>query len=57
MLHGDLQVTIYRLLSKSTYEENVFQISSRKYGEARGWAQWARGGSQGVQPPRAVVAN
>ncbi|KAL4423047.1 hypothetical protein ABPG77_002081 [Micractinium sp. CCAP 211/92] len=26
------EVTIYRLLSKSTYEENVFQISSRKYG-------------------------
>lgn len=27
-----LQVTIYRLVSKNTYEQNVFEISSRKYG-------------------------
>ena len=26
-------VTIYRLISKDTYEENVFQCSSKKYGE------------------------
>ena len=29
------QVTIYRLVSKNTYEQNVFEISSRKYGERR----------------------
>jgi hypothetical protein len=27
------EVTIYRLVSKNTYEENVFAASSRKYGE------------------------
>ena len=26
------EVTIYRLVSKNTYEESVFSISSRKYG-------------------------
>ncbi len=26
-------VTIYRLISKDTYEENVFQCSSKKYGK------------------------
>lgn len=27
-------VTIYRLISKDTYEESVFQCSSKKYGES-----------------------
>jgi chromodomain-helicase-DNA-binding protein 7 len=27
------EVTIYRLVSKNSYEENIFQMSSRKYGE------------------------
>ena len=29
----DKEVTIYRLVSKNSYEQNVFEISSRKYGE------------------------
>ena len=38
------QVTIYRLVSKSTYEANVFAASSRKYGgRARRPAAWVAG--------------
>ena len=32
----DKEVTIYRLVSKNSYEQNVFEISSRKYGECGG---------------------
>lgn len=32
LLPAPPQVTIYRLVSKNTYEQNVFEISSRKYG-------------------------
>ncbi len=28
------EVTVYRLLTKDTYEESVFQTASRKYGES-----------------------
>ena len=29
----DKEVTVYRLIAKDTYEENLFQTASRKYGE------------------------
>lgn len=53
------QVTIYRLLSKGTYEENVFQISSRKYGEpaagqlgpGAGWLGLGEGPAEGGDGP------
>ena len=31
----DKEVTVYRLITKDTYEENLFQTASRKYGEQR----------------------
>lgn len=30
----DKEVTIYRLVSRDTYEQHVFETSSRKYGAA-----------------------
>ena len=32
----DKDVTVYRLVSKDTYEEQLFNTASRKYGEWRG---------------------
>ena len=32
------EVTVYRLVTRDTYEEHLFQTASRKYGEC--WATW-----------------
>eukprot|EP00983_Pelagomonas_calceolata_P018645 584864-Pelagomonas_calceolata.AAC.1 len=33
------EVTVYRLVTRDTYEEHLFQTASRKYGECCFWGE------------------